>query len=360
MEKGALLAELRGVSHGYGKKQALQAVDFSLRTGECVGLLGESGSGKTTLLKILAGKIRPKKGDALSFLKGREARIARQYGCLFPDGELIDWLKIGVQFSWLLRFHGIWGEEAKNRIWNALQITEMQSCEEEFSNHLSRGEYQRVLLARSLLLQPRLLIWDDPLCHVEEGQRKRIWQRVQEWQKKTGAAIIFSAGHKEETIENSSRILLLRKGEMLQPGSLRQGRLHPESHYAAAFLGGKNLLPGEITGFGKKNAVLEMEGIALPCRDEKGIALRDQMILCIDWADMHFGMKPQEKIFLSGMLRGVFSEPGGEMALIELPGGRMLRAYCRRGEDCPIGSRVYVWWDIEKAFLVHRDDSVNI
>lgn len=358
-EMEAVLAELRGVSHAYGSRRALQPVDFSLQEGEMLALMGESGSGKTTLLKILAGEIRPKKGQALLSLKGRDARIARKYGCLFQNGELIEWLKISVQFSLMLRFHGISGENAENRIMNALHMTEMNDCADAFPGQLSGGQYQRALLAKSLLLQPRLLIWDDPLCHTEAGQRRRIWQRLKEWQQRTGCTVVFTAGQREEALENASRILLLREGSVVQQGMPRQLISRPENHYAAAFPGRRNLLPVEVTGFGEKNAVLEMDGVALPCRDQRGMALGDRMALWIDWADMHYGLKPQGKIFLSGVLREFAWDAGGEMAEIQLPGGRTVRAYCHQGADCPAGSRVFLWWDIDKAILTHWDDSVQ-
>ena len=359
MENHPSLASLSGVYHRYGKKTVLEHVDITIHENEIVALLGPSGCGKTTLLKILAGKLHPWKGQVLAGSSRCTRRDRKNWAFVFSEAPSNEWLNMQVQWQIRLASRGIRGAEARQRIAEVLQFVEMDGCERAFADQLSMGERQRLMLAEALLGDPELLILDDFLCKVDAPLRKRIWKRLQEWQQRQRAAVIFSSSQPDDGLRCGHRVILMRNGKVVQTGTPHQLMENPATHFTACYLQPCNVLPGVITGTGEKKAALEMDGFTLPCIPEKTVFLWEEMALCIPWRALHFGARPQGKAFLSGVVRECIPGVAGRALSVQLLGGREVCGYCRESEECSPGSRVYVWWHPEEAFLLPLDQSVQ-
>lgn len=346
------LTVLQGIDYGYGKEDTLNQLEASLPEGQITCLLGAAGCGKTTLMKILAGQLKPRQGRILMDGRPMNYRAKKQCAAVFSGSRLIDSLKIGLQLRLMLFFRGVRGEKAREQIAQALQWMELKGCESRYPDQLSDGEYQRMLISRALLRQPRLLILDEPFRGLDQALRQRLWQRLRKWQEKHQATLLFSSCQPEDAFNHAGYMLLMRNGKILQADTPHQAAQNPCSHYAAAFMKHGNILRGTVTGLSGEKVAIEMEGITLPCIARVPVMLGDEVALCVDCADLQYGHKPQGKIFLSGVIRECCYGPGGEMAAIELPGGHRVKAYCRQGYERALGSMVFLWWDQEKAALV--------
>jgi len=359
MENHPPLAALRNVSYRYGKKTVLEQADITVRVGETVALIGPSGCGKTTLMKILAGKKRPRNGQVLINGSRCTRRSRKNWAWVFSDTQATDWLRIRVQWRMKLAARGIRGEAARQRMKDALHLVEMDGYEKSFSDQLSGGENQRLMLAEALLLHPELMILDDPLSKVDAPMRRRIFERLQQWQAEHGTAVIFSPSQPEDALRCGQRVILMRQGKLLQEGTPRQLMENPESQFAACYLQRCNVLPGTVTGCGENKTALEMDGFTLPCIPRQKALLWEEMALCIPWHALHFGVRPQGKAFLSGVVRECIPSPEGKALSVQLLGGRAVHGYCREGEECHPGSRIFVWWHPEEAMLLPLDGSVK-
>jgi len=353
------LMVLQGIDYGYGKEDCLRQVETELPEGKITCLLGAAGCGKTTLLKLLAGQIRPRSGRLMMEEKSVRRIKERQCGAVFSHTRLNESLKIGLQLKGRLLLWGIRGNEAEKRMAQALQMMEMQGCESRYPDQLSDGEYGRVLLARALMQQPRLLILDEPFRGLDQAFRQRLWQRLGEWQKAQQATIIFSSAQPEDAINYAHHALLMRAGRILQADAPHRLVQSPQSHYAATFLRPGNILRGVVTGLGRDKAAVEMDGITLHCIPHQPVMLGDQVALWVDYGDVCYGLRPKGRVFLSGVLREYRYGPGGRMAVMELLDGLQIIAYCHQGDDCAPGGRVFIWWDVEKAMLVPWDPTVE-
>lgn len=359
MEMQPALMVLQGVDAGYGKDNCLRQVDLSLPEGQITCLLGAAGCGKTTLLKLLAGEIRPRNGRIL--MGNQPAGRIRKGHCtaVFSQTRLMDSLKIGLQLKIKLALKGIRGKEAEGRIAHALQLMEAEDCAGRYPDQLSDGELRRVLVARGMLLRPRLLILDEPFQGLDQAFRHRLWQRLQAWQEENKTTILFSSAQPEDALNYAHYALLMREGRILQADTPQQMMKNPRSHYAVSFLKPGNVLRGVVTGLGENKAAMEMDGITLHCIPSLPVMLGDQVALCLDYSQMHYGLRPQGRVFLSGVLREFRYGPGGKMAVIELPDGAEMMAYCRQGDDCSPGGRVFIWWDPDHAVMVPWDETTE-
>lgn len=152
----------------------------------------------------------------------------------------------------------------------------------------------------------------------------------------------------------SDRIALMRDGRFEQIGTPQELYDAPQSVFAAAFIGQTNLIRGVITGCGEGKALLEADGLSLPCVARRPVAVGDEMCLCVRVERLHYAAQPQGPIHIGGVLREHQYAGGVQRAVIELAGGRRLLAQrqVEAAQDCPVGSRVFVWWDPQTAALV--------
>jgi len=354
MEQREVLAELRDVSLTCGKKPCLDGIHLTIHPGEWVGLAGPSGSGKTSLLKVLAGKAAPSEGkmDFNAPEKGRPGAVLQGAG-LSAD------FRLRYQMLWRLGRQGIRGREAEQQIRAALEMMEVADCGDQFPDEMAYGQRMRAEVALALAARPALLLLDDPFCALDGALRYRLLKRLRAWQQETGGAVVYATASHPELFSLSDRMVLLQAGRIIQQGSPEEMLEAPSCHFAAAFWGRGNLLPGVVTGCGEGKAALEMEGLTLPCKTHEMVTVGEKRGLYIRYQGLYYSRQPGKDKWLSGILKEYCQTADGPMALIELSGGRRIVAPARRNGDCTLGCRVFLWWNRDGARLLPWDESAE-
>jgi spermidine/putrescine transport system ATP-binding protein len=236
------ILEMRGVTKEFGSHRAVDNVSFGVNPGEFFALLGPSGCGKTTTLRLIAGFDDATGGDIL--LAGERINQLRPYernvSTVFQSYALFPHLTARRNVEFGLRRRKVPESAIQKRVSEVLELVHLQGKEDRLPSQLSGGEKQRVALARSLVLEPKLLLLDEPLSALDPNLRKQVRSDLKVLQRRTGITFIFVTHDQEEALSMSDTIALMCKGRIEQIGTPQQLYLQPKTRFAAGFLGSVN------------------------------------------------------------------------------------------------------------------------
>lgn len=236
--------KIENISKIFEKERGIKNISFQLEKGELVSFLGPSGCGKTTLLNIIGGFVKNDSGSI--YLEGkditesppekREIVTVFQNYALFPHMNVIENVKYG------LKYRGYNKEEQIKLAKEYLKIVGLEGYEKNSVGELSGGQQQRVALARALVLQPKILLLDEPFSNLDAKLKIAMREEIKELQKRLGISMIFVTHDQEEALSISDRIVVMSNGEIVQIGKPEEIYYSPKNRYVAEFIGKINFL----------------------------------------------------------------------------------------------------------------------
>ncbi|VTU26794.1 Sulfate/thiosulfate import ATP-binding protein CysA [Variovorax sp. SRS16] len=242
------LLVLQGISKRYGATTAVGPIDLDVRRGEFLTLLGPSGCGKTTTLQIIAGLVGATAGQVR--LDGREmtgvATSKRDMGVVFQNYALFPHKTVFDNVGFGLRMRKMPREQIRERVRRMLETVGLPGVEERMPEQLSGGQRQRVALARALVIEPKVLLLDEPLSNLDAMLRKRMRHEIRDLQQRLRITTIFVTHDQDEAFEMSDRVALLNKGRVEQIGSPEDLYDSPATRFVAEFIGDANLVEGRV------------------------------------------------------------------------------------------------------------------
>ncbi len=242
--------QLKHLNKYFGKNHVIHDVSLSFEKGHFITFLGPSGCGKTTLLRMIAGFYEPDDGEILLNNRNIEqvppynrncAMVFQEYA-LFPHMNVFDNVAYGLSVKKRPK------EEIKKRVTEALALMQLSGMEERFPNQMSGGQQQRVAVARALVMNPELLLLDEPLSNLDAKLRESVRVELREIQQKMGLSTIYVTHDQSEALSMSDRIVVLKSGEVHQVGTPQEIYFEPKTAFVADFIGTTNLI--EVTGEG--------------------------------------------------------------------------------------------------------------
>jgi putrescine transport system ATP-binding protein len=277
----------RGLSKSYGAVPVLQSVDLDVPRGAIVALLGASGSGKTTLLQVIAGLARPDAGtltlDGVD-MAGVPA-FERPVNMMFQSYALFPHLTVAGNVGYGLAARGVPRAERARRIGEALELVRLSGLGDRRPDQLSGGQRQRVALARCLVLQPAVLLLDEPMAALDRGLRADVQRELVAIQRSVGTTFILVTHDQEEAMTIADYVAVMDRGRVVQFGPPREVYDRPRTRFVASFLGRVNLFDAESEAGGVRSAdgltlVLDagvppaVGPLAVAVRPEKAIVAR--------------------------------------------------------------------------------------
>jgi iron(III) transport system ATP-binding protein len=231
-----------------GATPAVADVSFAIDAGSLVTLLGPSGCGKTTTLRMIAGLEMPTAGrvliggDDVTRLPAtdRDVSMVFQSYALFPHMTVIENVSYGLRFS------GFDRRAAAARAAEGLSLVGLTGFESRFPSELSGGQQQRVAVARALVLEPQVLLFDEPLSNLDAKLRRRVRDEIRELQQNLGLTVVYVTHDQEEALAVSDRIIVMDRAVIAQEGSPRDLYDAPDTAFVAGFIGESNVLPCEV------------------------------------------------------------------------------------------------------------------
>ncbi len=241
---------------------AVHDTSLDIAPGEFVTLLGPSGCGKTTTLRMIAGFESPDEGEiylgdeAINILppNKRDTAMVFQSYALLPHYNVFDNVAYG------LKLRKVPKEEIQERVTKILELVELSGMEARMTNQLSGGQQQRVALARALVLEPSVLLFDEPLSNLDAKLRVSMRTEIRRIQQKTGITAVYVTHDQSEAMALSDRIIIMNKGVVAQMGTPQEIYYHPNSEFVADFIGEANFLKGVCKGLDGDHALLEVAG----------------------------------------------------------------------------------------------------
>jgi spermidine/putrescine transport system ATP-binding protein len=242
--------QLSGLTKRYGDAEAVRGIDLDIPPGEFFSLLGPSGCGKTTTLRMIAGFERPSAGRVL--LDGRDVSDTppnrRNVNTVFQNYALFSHLTVAENVAFGLRFTRSSRDETRTRVREALDLVQMQEFRDRRPHQLSGGQQQRVALARALILNPSVLLLDEPLGALDAKLRKTLQVELKALQERVGVTFVYVTHDQEEALTMADRLAVMSGGRIEQVGTPREVYEEPATAYVADFLGVSNLLDAEALG----------------------------------------------------------------------------------------------------------------
>jgi spermidine/putrescine transport system ATP-binding protein len=234
----------------FGDFTAVAGINLDMPSGEFFSLLGPSGCGKTTTLRMIAGFERPTEGQIL--LDGADMAQTpphkRDVNTVFQNYALFPHLTVEENVAFGLKYQKASKEETRERVAKALELVQMSQFATRRPNQLSGGQQQRVALARALILNPKVLLLDEPLGALDAKLRKRLQIELKALQEEVGITFIYVTHDQEEALTMSDRIAVMSQGRVEQVGAPKDIYENPATAYVADFLGVSNLMDAEANG----------------------------------------------------------------------------------------------------------------
>lgn len=241
------ILEVVDAVHHYGDVTALDHVTVEAARGEFLTILGESGSGKTTLLKIISGLERPTHVARLALAGVDVSQVpASRRNCttVFQHYALFPHMSVRENVEYGLRVRGIAPEERRRRAEAGLELVRLAHKIDRRVHQLSGGERQRVALARALVTEPALLLLDEPIGALDEKLRQDMQLELVQIQRKLGITFLYVTHSQEEALTMSDRIILMRRGKIVQEGPPEFLFDRPATRFVAEFMGIDNVIEG--------------------------------------------------------------------------------------------------------------------
>ena len=332
---------VRDLTVRFDGTMAVDDVDLEVPAGSVVAVLGPSGCGKSTLLRTVAGLEVPDSGSVLydgQDLAGIPTH-RRGFALMFQDGQLFEHLDVAANIAYPLRLRRSSGQSSRatqrERVARLLALVGLEGYGERSPATLSGGERQRVALARSLAVDPRLLLLDEPLSALDRGLRERLASDLHDILRSAGATAMLVTHDQEEAFAVADRMAVMRDGRIVQSGSLDEVWSGPADAWTAQFLGYATVLTGA--------AARRLRDLAAPTASWQAVALR-RSALRVDPAGP-----------LSATVQGARVTPDQIRVQLDVDGAGSLPAVAEPGSDVRVGAQVRVSIDTTRIAPVPED-----
>ena len=277
--------DVKNLTKRFGPLAVVSGVTLSIQEGELFTLLGPSGCGKTTLLRLIAGFYAPDEGDIL--FDGQRVNDVppheRGIGMVFQNYALWPHMTVFENVGYGLKMRSIAHSQIASRVDAVLEKVKLSGLGRRYPGQLSGGQQQRVALARALVLNPKILLLDEPLSNLDAKIRVQVRQEIRKLQKELGITTVYVTHDQEEALTLSDRIAVFNEGKVFQVGAPKELYERPANRFVADFIGVNNMIDGAVsaiepgerrlrvkTAFGDMSALL----------DER-FKTGDKCILCI-------------------------------------------------------------------------------
>ena len=346
--------ELRHLRKSYPDVRALDDIDLVIESGELFTLLGPSGCGKTTLLRTVAGFNRQDAGEVLV----ADQRIdhvpahRRNIGMVFQDYAIFPHLTVGDNVAFGLRNRGVPRQEIAERVTRALDLVRLGGHASRLPHQLSGGQQQRVGLARAVVIQPQILLMDEPLSNLDAKLRVELRDDIRDLQRSLGITTIYVTHDQEEALVISDRICVMQGGHVHQVGTPWQVYAQPATLFVASFVGAMNVIADHPVGV---DGTLTVGAVSRPMR---GLAGRDRVTLAIRLEDMTLAEPhhdaPGDSLALDGIVDKVTFAGREAFYRVRLDEGPQILAHVHRPDRALLeqaGARVRLMLPVAQLHL---------
>jgi spermidine/putrescine ABC transporter ATP-binding subunit len=348
--------ELRDISKRYGDVTAVSHLSLRVEQGEFLALLGPSGCGKTTTLQMLAGFVEPSDGEIVIGERPMSGVPShkRNIGVMFQSYALFPHLSVFDNVAFGLKMRKVASDETARRVRQALDLVQLGTLDQRFPRELSGGQQQRVALARAIVIEPSVLLLDEPLSNLDASLREQMRFEIREIQKRVGITTVFVTHDQSEAMAVADRLVVMSQGHIRQVGTASEIYETPADVFVASFIGQANLLRGQAQRAANGDIQLR---------------LADGAVVAAKYADRGYGggpatlaLRPEDLRLASDARPDANQLPGTVTRVNYLgstlnigvrAGDRVLTVLAPRDAGIPAeGDNVFVYWPSSAGTLI--------
>ncbi|MEM2021670.1 MAG: ABC transporter ATP-binding protein [Zestosphaera sp.] len=350
---------LRDVTKRFGTVYAAQDIDVEVRDGELFTLLGPSGCGKTTTLRIVAGFEYPDSGNVLfddevvTYLRPYErgtAMVFQNYA-LWPHMSVFDNIAYGLKIKKLSR------NDIERRVFEVLDLVGLKGLENRYPLQLSGGQQQRVALARALVVEPKVLLLDEPLSNLDAKLRVRMREEIKRIQKSLNITTVYVTHDQEEAMSISDRVAVMNYGKILQVGTPHDIYFRPRDLFVATFIGKSSLLDGSVLKADAGRVVVDVgEGVRVIGIYTGDLRLRegDKVVVVVKPEDFSIEPPTEPHNAIEGVVE--FSMFLGSFTQLRVSVGRQsLKVFVDPKKTIKPGAKTVIYVKIDDVLIFPRE-----
>ena len=333
------------VSKRFGRTVAVDRVSIEVQHGELFTLLGPSGCGKTTTLRIIAGFEFPDEGRVLFDEEEVTFRKPYERGCamVFQNYALWPHMTVWDNVAYGLKVRRLPADEVRRRVEEVLELVGLKGLENRYPLQLSGGQQQRVALARALVVEPKVLLLDEPLSNLDAKLRLRMREELRKLQKELGITTIYVTHDQEEAMSISDRVAIMNRGRVLQVGAPVDVYMNPRNLFVATFIGRSTLLRGKALRVrDEKASFISEKGIKLEGRlTVSGESVKGRVVAVMRPEDFSIEPLPGANVIRGEVELVMFLGPFKQLRVNV--GGERVTAYVDPEEDVKVGSEIKLY-----------------
>ena len=288
------LLQLIDLTKSFDDVMVIKGISLSIAHGEFVTILGPSGCGKTTTLRIIAGLAAPDSGRVL--LSGTDVTDMppnkRNVNTVFQNYALFPHMNVARNIGYGLRLRGTPRKEIDRRVQEMLELVQLSDFGSRMPSQISGGQRQRVAIARAVVLQPDVLLLDEPLGALDLRLRQQMQGELKSLQQQLGISFIYITHDQEEALNMSDRIAIMSEGRFEQIGTPEAIYERPETRFAAGFIGQGTLFEGEIIEQNGDSCRVKTDAGLVTVRKHEGIKPGDKCAVSVHAERIRFGTNP--------------------------------------------------------------------
>jgi len=247
--------QLLNVVKSFGDNTVLHGIDLDIKAGSLTTLLGPSGCGKTTILRLIAGLELPTSGQV--FLGDEDVSVLsasqRDVAMVFQSYALFPHMTVGQNVGYGLKMQGVDKETRQEHVKEALDSVGLDGFQKRYIDQMSGGQQQRVAVARALILEPKVMLFDEPLSNLDSKLRRQMREDIRRLQQELGVTSVYVTHDQDEALAVSDDVVVMKDGEIAQQGSPKELYLQPHSKFVATFMGDANIVLGKVIAGGNKS-----------------------------------------------------------------------------------------------------------
>lgn len=368
--RSAICLDIRDVVKQFPGVTAVDHVSIEIEEGEIFSMLGPSGCGKSTLLRLVAGLENLDQGDI--FIAGervndlppykRDCSTVFQSHALFPHMTVFDNIAFGLVERKISK------SEITRRVKAKIELVNLQGMEDRRPDQLSGGQQQRVALARSLVLEPMILLLDEPLAALDRKLRKEMQVELKRIQREVGTTFLNVTHDQKEALSLSDRIAVMNEGKFLQIGTPDEIYETPQTIFVASFMGASNIFSGRVVS--QNNGMIELKtlkdsriyalmGEDMPLDEVAGISIHPELIHIGPVTEEAQRLDPQKNTAFEGTIKEVFYQGNfSEITVIIEEIDRPLVVHRTRGAGREVklseGQDVIVSWESRRNNVLRK------
>jgi len=345
---------LEGVSKSFGEVRAVEDVFLEVAPGELFFLLGPSGCGKTTLLRLIAGFYRPDRGRV--FFGNEDVTDLpphrRNTAMVFQNYALWPHMTVWENVAYGLEVRRVGRKTLKERVEEVLEIVRMAEYADRFPGQLSGGQQQRVALARALVVEPEVVLLDEPLSNLDAKLRLEMREEIRRIHERVGRTMIYVTHDQKEALSMADRLAVLDAGRVWQVGTPREVYSRPGSRKVAEFIGDANFLTGEVARVGEKVEVKTRVGLLRSSAFPEGLSAGREVQVMVRPEALRIGGEGDNR--LEGKVERVMYLGDVEQYFVRLDDGTLWKAVEAhpKGRRAEVGEQVMLSCDSEDLIVL--------